>query len=259
MIGLMKKHMDLTSEAKVLDIACGKGPVAIKIAKELGITVQGYDILPAFIEEAKLKAQEWGVGHLCSFVCADANEVIDTERDYDCVILGGAGCILGSPRQTMAKLAATIKPGGCFLYDEAYLADESSLGAMKYEGHDYLTRGQWLSVFDACGLTLVEELQNIDESELDKGNLAIALRCAELAVEYPEKRAMFEGYVQSQLDESDDLLHNMVAVTWMLQKKDPASSENCSSGNDIQGENAPGNNDHANTGHGKINHGKISH
>jgi ubiquinone/menaquinone biosynthesis C-methylase UbiE len=217
MIRLIKKYMPISTETKILDIACGKGAVSIQIAQSLGINVYGFDILPDFIDCAKQKAKEFNVEALCHFTCADANETVNTERNYDCVILGGAGNILGFPHETIGKLIGTIKPGGFIMIDEAYLPDNSNGSDIKYKNHEYLTHSQWMQLFKNYGLKLLEEAHNLEEYDFDFETKAIAARAQELIAKHPEKRTMFEGYVQSQLDECADLENNIVAVTWMLQ------------------------------------------
>ena len=218
MIKLMQKHMPISPDTRILDIACGKGAISVRVAKSLGVSVRGYDLLPDFIEYAKRKADEWGVGHLCSFVQGDANEVVGKVSGYDCVIFGAAGNILGDPADTLQKLSGTIKPGGCILIDEAYLPEGTSNSDVKYQNYDYLTREQWLRLFKASGLELLEELQNTGDYDFDSDNKAIARRAAELIAKHPEKREMFEGYIASQLDECEDLESNITAITWILKK-----------------------------------------
>ena len=218
MIGLMKKHITLTKNTKVLDLACGKGAVSVNIAKELGVNVFGFDLLPEFLEYAAQKAKELGVDALCHFAAGDVNEVVKTQRGYDCTIFGAAGDILGSPPQTLAKLAATVKPGGFVIIDEGYLPDEASNESVKYQNYELLYHSQWLRLFADNGLTLVEELTATEDYDFDSDNRAIAARAAELSAKYPDKKAIFEGYVQSQLDECDDLENTIIAVTWLLQK-----------------------------------------
>lgn len=218
MIGLMKKHMPApTKDAKVLDLACGKGAVAVNVAKELDVNVYGFDLLPEFIDYGTAKAQELGVNTLCHFVVGDVNEIVATQKDYDCTIFGAAGNILGNPRETLEKLRETVKPGGFIIIDEAYLPDDGNGKDVKYQNYEYLHRGQWLRLFADCGLTLVEELANVEGYDFDADNRAIAARAEELIAKYPDKRGIFEGYVQSQLNEVDDLENSVVAVTWMLR------------------------------------------
>jgi len=218
MITLIKRHIPLTDNAKFLDLACGKGAVSVKIAESLGVNMRGFDLLSKFIEFAKQKAEEFGVSHLCDFNSADANEVVKTERDYDCVVFGAAGNILGTPQETLAKLAKTIKDGGFIIIDEGYLPDNSSNDDIKYQNYEFLTRQQWLKLFDECGLTLMEELHNTEDYDFDSDNKAIEKRANELIAKYPEKREVFEGYIASQLAECDDIENSMIAVTWILKK-----------------------------------------
>ena len=218
MIRLIRKHLPISETTKILDTACGKGAVAIKIAENLGVNVYGFDLIPDFIEYATQKAKELSVDTLCHFSSADANEIVKLEIDYDCVIFGAAGDVLGNPQETLNKLLRTIKSKGFILIDEAYLPNGSSNEEVKYKNYEYLTHEQWMHLFKDSGLKLVEEAPNVEEYDFDSDNRAIAARADELIVKYPEKRTIFEGYLQSQLNECTDLGNSVVAVTWMLQK-----------------------------------------
>ncbi|MDR0770940.1 MAG: class I SAM-dependent methyltransferase [Burkholderiales bacterium] len=217
MVGLIEKHLPVSQETRILDLACGKGAVSINIAASLNVSVCGVDLMPEFIECANQKAKELKVDSLCRFLCGDANEAVNTERNYDGVIFGGAGNILGSPQETLSKLLKTVKPGGYLLMDEAYLPDGSGSEEIKFK-YEYLTREQWMRLFEDNGLRLVEELPSTEGYDFDSDNKAIALRADELIAKHPEKRAIFEGYVRSQLNECEDLENNVAAVTWMLQR-----------------------------------------
>ena len=216
MTRLIKKHIAITENTKILDLACGKGAVSVNVAKSLHVNVCGFDLLSDFIEYAKKKAKEYGVDSLCRFERGDVNDVVLTEKGYDCVIFGAAANILGSPKETLDKLVKTIKPQGYILMDEAYLSDKASIEQVKYK-YEYLTHEQWMKLFQACNLRLVEEIPVKEEYDFDFENKSIAARAKELATKHPEKQAIFEGYVQSQLNECDDLENTVVGVTWMLQ------------------------------------------
>jgi len=221
MVKLIKKRMPISEHTKVLDIACGKGAVSIHIARELAVKVYGFDLMPDFIEYANNKARELNVGALCHFAVANANDVVNTEADYDCVIFGAAGNVLGNPSETLNNLRRTVKQGGFILIDECYLPGDSDSGNddVKYKNYEYLTHGQWLRLFADSGLELVEEAPAAEAYDFDSDNKAIAARAAELTAKYPEKQEIFNQYLQSQLNECDDLENNLVGVTWMLRKK----------------------------------------
>jgi len=215
---LIKKHVEISKDTKMLDLACGKGAASINIAKELGISVYGFDLLPDFINYAKQKAKEWGVEQLCHFACYDANKVVNTEKDYDCVIFGAAGNILGNPQETLTKLLKIVKPGGYIIFDEAYLPDDRNNNEVNFKNYDYLTHDKWLSLFKKNGLMLMDELPDTEEHDIDSVINSITKRVNELIAKHPKKRSIFEKYIQSQLSEYEDMEYNVVGVTWMLQK-----------------------------------------
>ncbi|NDL68558.1 class I SAM-dependent methyltransferase [Anaerotalea alkaliphila] len=215
MEALIGKHVPAPEKAKVLDLACGKGAVGIHLAKTFGCTVKGVDLLPEFIEEARKRAVEHGVEALCSFRVEDANQAVEKERNYDIVILGAAGDVLGSPKETVEKLKPAVKPSGHILIDDAYVPEGSPM--------DYPTRADWLEVFREVGVRLVDELA-FDGAALTALNetqqACIRTRARELQVLHPEKTALFEGYVQSQEAECEELEGEMTALTWLLQKSE---------------------------------------
>jgi ubiquinone/menaquinone biosynthesis C-methylase UbiE len=217
MIALIKKNLTISKDTKILDLACGKGAVSIQLAQELKVDVYGYDIIPEFIEYARKKAKELQVDPLCHFETRDVNEAVTTEKNYDCVIFGAAGNVLGSPKETLMKLISTIKPNGFILMDEAYLPDGFDSSSVKYQC-DYMTHKQWLDLFQELGLKLLEEQRDFEEHDYEFDNKAIQKRAHELIQKHPEKRMIFEGYVKSQLNECDDLENSIIGVTWMLQK-----------------------------------------
>jgi ubiquinone/menaquinone biosynthesis C-methylase UbiE len=222
MVDLVKRHGSLTEKIKVLDLACGKGAVSVRLAKELGVKVKGIDLMSDFVEIAKQKAKEHDVYDLCDFVVGDINEAIKTERDYDFVVFGSAGNILGTPDEMLSKLKSTVKKGGFVLFDECYLPDDYTPGHIRYDNYEYITKKQWDDLFSKAGLVLVEAV--LDSASDDTDNLdstsgmnVITKRAHELISKYPDKKEMFEGYIKSQQNEYDDLDNTLVAVTWILK------------------------------------------
>lgn len=212
-IGLIRKNIQKVEDLKILDLACGKGAVSVKLAKELGCHVNGIDIIPEFISYARQKAFEFGVPDLCSFRAEDINISAARERGYDIVIMGAEGEVLGSQEEAIQKLKNTIKSGGFIIIDDAY-------GREGVSGN-YLSREQWLKLFENEGIQLIEE-KLVKEDELsdtnDKNNKFIINRANELKNKYPDKTAMFDSYVNSQLAECYELENDIICVTWLLKK-----------------------------------------
>lgn len=211
-VEMASRCLTMPKEARVLDLACGKGAVSVRLARDLGCRVKGIDLLPDFVRYADNKASEFGVASLCQFVVGDINRAVERETEYDMVILGAVGDVLGGPEETLAKLGRTIRRGGFLLIDDAYADDESD-GV-------YHSRGRWMASVRAAGMVLVDE-RVADRDELSSLNREqqdrIARRAAELRIRYPDKASLFDGYVESQQAECDDLETRITGVTLLLQ------------------------------------------
>ena len=216
MIELINKHVSLSESTKILDIACGKGAVSVRLAGKLRVKVKGIDLIPEFIEYAAQKAREFKVDDLCEFTIDDINEAVKKEKDFDCVIFGAVGSVLGDSSETLNKLKATVKQGGYLLL----------------ENYDFITEKQWTALFKEAGLELIETVfddsrvrsDNNDSFQLitdgDLGMAAITKRANELIEKYPDKKAIFERYISSQQNGYDDLenQNSLDNVTWILKK-----------------------------------------
>jgi len=221
MVRLIEKYVDLQSDTKILDLACGKGAVSVKIAERLRAKVKGIDITPEFIEYAREKAKEYGVENLCDFTLGDINETVKIEKDYDCVILGAVGPgVLGGPAETLRKLKTAVKPGGYILIEDGFIADESSREKIRHNKDIHLTEQQWHDLFEEAGLELCETASGFGEGDLDSvsGMAAITKRANELIEKHPDKKDLLEKYVSSQQNEYDDIDDSLICVTWVLRR-----------------------------------------
>lgn len=216
MLELIQQHTDMGEQSRILDLACGKGAVAVKLCASLGCAVTGLDILSEFIEYARQKARDYGVEQLCSFRMANVAQAIDGLTGFDCVIWGAAGNVLGDQLQLLTRLIPTVRPGGYILIDDAFLADE---GAKPLFCGEYPTFEGWMQLFRQTGLQLLGySLQQGKENDNDYNNRCIAERAEQLKQKYPQLAHMFDGYVQTQLDECQDLDGELNGVTWLLQR-----------------------------------------
>lgn len=213
---LLKKHNVLHAGDKVLDLACGKGAVSIKLALEFGANVTGVDIIPEFIEYARQKADELGAGSLCKFYVDDINAAVRKENNYSLVVYGAAGDALGRPDEVLSKLKNIIKSGGYIIYDDAYLPSKDKAQEIKHE-YEYLTYDEWLAEFKKAGVKIIDSASSLKVEENDKNTRLITARAKELMKLHPDKKHIFEGYIKSQQDECDDLESAVTSVTWLLK------------------------------------------
>lgn len=212
-IALLKRNSVLTSEAKALDLACGKGAVSVRLAAEFGCQVKGIDLMPAFVEHAVFMARQHQVDQLCDFVVGDIHEAVESERSYDLVVLGAVGDLIGSPAVTLKKLEKTIRSGGCIVLDDAY--------GQGLEVDGFLSRTEWSQFFEQNGLRLVDEII-IDSQKMkelnDRQQPLIRRRALELSEQHPQLAPLFEGYIRSQQAECEELEQILEGVTMLLQK-----------------------------------------
>jgi ubiquinone/menaquinone biosynthesis C-methylase UbiE len=213
-IKLISKHISISKNMRILDLACGKGAVSILLAKELECKVKGIDIFPEFIDYARNKAIEYSVADLCEFAVNDINNAVLCEQNYSIVILGAVGDVLGEPDVTIDKLKKTIKPSGYIIIDDGYVAEGSV--------SNYHSRAEWLRYFDKTGIKLIAEMPS-DTKEMAETNRnnqeQITRRANELKQFHPELSDLFEKYIQSQQSECDELENDITCVTWLLQSK----------------------------------------
>jgi SAM-dependent methyltransferase len=218
---LINKYVNISGDTRVLDLACGKGAVSVKIAQKLRVKVRGIDLIPEFIEYAGKMAKEFCVNDLCEFLNDDINEAVKTEKDYDCVIYGAVGAdVLGGPVATLNKLKAVVKPGGHIIIHEAFITEEGKREGVRYCKDVFITEQQWIALFKKAGLELAETSSGDGSGNLDSSSAmeAITMRANELTERYPDKKAIFDGYIRSQQNEYDDIDDSLVGATWILRK-----------------------------------------
>lgn len=108
---LAEEILRLGEPPTVLDLGCGPGLWAVELSS-LVRSWMGYDIAPAFVEEAARQAKERGLDHL-KFQVGSLLEVSLEER-FDLVVLGGALGLFDDPDLPglMQVVRRHLKPDG---------------------------------------------------------------------------------------------------------------------------------------------------
>lgn len=211
--------LKLTPEAtRVLDLGCGKGAIAIRLAQEFGFPILGIDGFEPFIAEARKKAREHDVEQLCRFRCADLRDYLSPTEIYDVVIYAAVGGAPGNLKENVGKLRNCVRPGGYIIIDDAFLADKTE-PVPGYE--NYTTHRKTLRQLSAFGDSLLKEVI-IPEAEIRSFNLRntelIRRRAEKLARKYPEDAELIRSYVRKQEEETEILGREVACVVWLLQR-----------------------------------------
>ncbi|MCD6289930.1 MAG: class I SAM-dependent methyltransferase, partial [Anaerolineae bacterium] len=142
LIDVMWEWLALHPGARVLDVTCGPGLYAVRLAKR-GCHVHGIDFSPASIRYARQLAERWGVADRCNFTQADVRDALPNEAGagYDAAIFL-YGQLAVFKREEAASLmhgcAQALRPGGRLLIE---LLDFERLDRRPHSSWWYTDRG----------------------------------------------------------------------------------------------------------------------
>jgi SAM-dependent methyltransferase len=107
--GIRRRH-------RVLDLACGKGAVAVELAARTGCRVVGLDAYEPFIAAADALAARRGVAERCTFRFADIRALGRPARLFDAALMVGL-----DPLECAApRLRALVRIGGLYVIDDCH-------------------------------------------------------------------------------------------------------------------------------------------
>jgi cyclopropane fatty-acyl-phospholipid synthase-like methyltransferase len=203
-------------DLKVLDLGCGKGAVSVRLAKEFGFHIHGIDGMPLFVTEAEKWARKYKVSELCRFEIFDIRIRLDTLKDYDLIILGSIGSVLGNIEATLSKVKESLSSKGFVMLDEGYRLDESPENL-----YNYPDRLQACEQIEKAGFEVMEERLGVQEFNRHSNQQIIGFiqkRVEELNIQFPDRKHLFEKYLAAQKIESEILENYMQCVTWLLKR-----------------------------------------
>ncbi len=118
-----RAYLDKTS--RVLEVGCGTGTTALKLAGDAG-SITATDITPAMIGIARGKLEDSGIGNV-EFACCDATAPGFTDGAFDAVMAFNLLHLLPDAEGAVARAYALLKPGGYFISKTACLRELSPL------------------------------------------------------------------------------------------------------------------------------------
>ena len=217
-VDLLRVSTTLQQGASVVDLGCGKGAVAIPVARELLFRVHGIDLFAPFLAEARARAVSAGVSELCRFEIGDLRQAVKASRKYDVAILAAVG-VIGDYRRTVLEIRRIVRPGGVLVIDDGFLEGDAGRTPPGY-GY-YRSRGETVRELTSHGDRMMRErLVPADElKEYNRINTElIRRRAAELAARAPELAEALERYVQSEVEECAFLESRTTAAIWLLER-----------------------------------------
>jgi SAM-dependent methyltransferase len=111
--------LHLSSGRKLLDVACGAGGPALRLASKTGCSVLGVDVHPSAIEAAAALAAERGLTKAAEFRVADAALPLPFPDDsVDAITCIDAINHLPDRKKLLSGWARLLKPGGRLLFTD---------------------------------------------------------------------------------------------------------------------------------------------
>lgn len=213
---LQKQQFAPDPHFHVLDLGCGKGAISVRLAHKFGFQIHGIDGMPAFIAEGQQQAQKYQVSEHCQFEVGDIRQQVKKLKNYDLIILGSIGPVLGDVETTLQQVKLCLKPTGYIILDDGYVPDANQANAPHYP-----TRTAVLTQIQRAGLKIVAEYYN-ERSDIVESDTyifkKIKQRAEELKQQHPEKADLFDAYVKAQAEENSILENQIKCVTWLLQR-----------------------------------------
>jgi ubiquinone/menaquinone biosynthesis C-methylase UbiE len=104
--------LQLNANARVLDVASGKGTSAIHLAETFGCTVVGVDFGQENVREANEIAAAKGLNARVSFQQGDAERLPFDDASFDAIICECAFCTFPDKPTAASEFARVLQPGG---------------------------------------------------------------------------------------------------------------------------------------------------
>lgn len=103
------ERLALPAGAKVLDVGCGAGQLAL-IAARAGAQATGCDIATNWLERARIRAAEEGL--VATFVEGDAEDLPCSSGQFDAVVSVVGAMFAPRPERVAAEMLRVCRPGG---------------------------------------------------------------------------------------------------------------------------------------------------
>jgi ubiquinone/menaquinone biosynthesis C-methylase UbiE len=142
---------------RVLDIGCGVGTTAIRIAQEYGAQVVAGDIAPLMRERAEANVSAARLAHRVSVHDADIRSLPYPDQSFD-VVVAEAVTMFVSRQRAAAELARVTRPRGRVLATEFYWREAPTEEAREVflgqvcPGMRFDSIEEWTGIYGGAGL-----------------------------------------------------------------------------------------------------------
>lgn len=192
--------LSLNSRKKLLDVCCGSGGPALRLAHKTGCALAGIDLHEAAISAARALAVARDMGEHCEFRIANAAERLPfNDEEFDAITCIDAIIHLPDRPRVLSEWKRVLKSGGRMLFTDSTvvtgpltkeeIAVRSSIGYFQFVPPDYDRQ-----VLEQCGLKVLVS----DDVTQNMADLAAGLYRAREAHRIPLRQIEEESSYQGQ-------------------------------------------------------------
>jgi len=154
--------LDLKPSTTILDIACGKGELLIRLAELYNISGTGVDISPYCIKDCENKKNVRIPDSDIKFLQMDGAKYVPENNElFDLTMCIGASWIYNGFKGTINALKKMTKPGGMIIAGEPYWLEEPDNKYLKMSGikkDEFNSHYKNVDVGEKVGLTCIYTL-----------------------------------------------------------------------------------------------------
>ena len=162
-------------DSEIVDISCGSGGPGLYIARELQSNLVGVDFSEGAIEQAELRASDFGMSERARFVCADVCSTgLPSDRFYAAISIDALQMV-SDIAAAMQEVARILTASASFAITTWESVDEgkgyydSCLAAAGFEVEEHFEKAEWEQRQRAVCLRIIEQKAKIIE---EMGNAA---------------------------------------------------------------------------------------
>ncbi|CAN0249789.1 unnamed protein product, partial [Chrysoparadoxa australica] len=116
----------------VLDLGCGRGDLAVRIAREFGATVTGICATLEEKDQCEATAKANNVNKICDFKVSDMNNFEwTTNAKYDLILNIESSCYFVDRKSALDCVSTALRPNGRWLGADIYLTPQFRTSAKK--------------------------------------------------------------------------------------------------------------------------------
>jgi len=209
----------LPSEARVIDIACGKAELLVRLAERYCVSAIGVDLSPHCIRDARQKQMQRVPTADLTFVEMDgAKYRPEPGTLFDLALCIGASWIYGGHQGTLRALREMVRPGGLIAVGEPHWRgrpDPEYLALTGYEESAFGSHAGNIEVAEQLGLIPLYALVS-NEDDWDQYEALQWYAAEDYAAQHPEDPDVPELLSRARQGRSHYLRWGRDALGWAI-------------------------------------------